>query len=65
MLCGSTPSIVGKCRGKGDIARLTPVIVGSRWGHTSFESFLCLQPRGFIVVTNDSCGVWGSACSIR
>ena len=26
MLCGSTPSIVGKCRGKGDIARLTLVI---------------------------------------
>ena len=30
ILCGSTPSIVGKCRGKGVIARLTPVIVGSR-----------------------------------
>jgi hypothetical protein len=46
--------MVGRCKGRGDIARLTPVIVGSRYGRTSVESFLWVQPNGLMVVTKDS-----------
>jgi hypothetical protein len=56
--------MVGRCKGRGDIARLTPVIVGSRYGRTSDESFLWVQPNGLMVVTKDSWGVWGSVFGI-
>jgi hypothetical protein len=53
--------MVGKCNGRGAIAALTPVIVGSRYGRTSVESFLVVQPSGLIVVTKEGCGVYGSS----
>jgi hypothetical protein len=51
---GSKPSMVGRCKGRGDIARLTPVMVGSKYGRTSVESDLWVQPNGLMVVTKDS-----------
>ena len=56
--------MVGKCSGRGAIAELTPVIVGSKYGRTSGESFLVVHPRGLIVVTNVGCGVYGSHSGI-
>ena len=47
----------GKCNGKGDIAMLTPVIVGSTYGLTSSVPFLDVHPKGLMTVTNSLCGV--------
>jgi hypothetical protein len=57
--------MVGRCKGSGVIAVLIPVIVGYKYRRTLVESLLCVQPRGFIVVTNCRCGVYGSVSDIR
>ena len=52
-------SSVGKCSGRGIIAMLIPVMVGSRYGRTSVVSFLVVQPSGLIVRTKAGCGSYG------
>ena len=56
--------MLGKCRGSGVMAEFTPVIVGSKYGRTSVELLLCVQPSGFIEVTKCGWGVYGSVSGI-
>ena len=55
-------SRVGKCSGRGIIARLIPVIFGSKYGWTSDVSFFDVQPSGLIVRTNAGWGLYGLCC---
>ena len=54
---GSICEMDGKCKGKGCMASLTPVIVGSMQGRTSVVSFLPVHPRGLITLTKDGWGI--------